>query len=180
MSALGKQMAHCLRHSPETYHVNMTEDGSVYVEHLALALRVTVAQLMQEVRSDDKGRFGLKKDAMGYWKVYARQGHSIAVTIPMPRIQEVILTPGIVYHGTKTKNMESILANGLVPNGRDFVHLSLEESVARTVAGRRKGETTILRVDLPSMLFEGAEVFLSENRVVLTKHVPTRFLSVKL
>lgn len=52
-------------------------------------------------------------------KIKAYYGHSI----PMKIAKEEKVPPGILYHGTARRFLNSILENGLLPKGRQYVHL---------------------------------------------------------
>ena len=87
----------------------------------------------------------------------------------------MIRPPMVLYHGTATRFLESILAKGLIPGTRHHVHLSPDPETA-TKVGQRHGEPVVLLVDAAAMHAAGAVFYLSENGVWLTTHVSPEFL----
>jgi putative RNA 2'-phosphotransferase len=81
----------------------------------------------------------------------------------------------VLYHGTATRFVGSILAEGLKPQSRQQVHLSADEATAHRV-GQRHGKPAILTVETVFMHAEGFKFFLADNGVWLTDHVPPAFL----
>ena len=85
--------------------------------------------------------------------------------------------PEILYHGTAERFVDSIMADGLKPKSRLYVHLSKDLETAVTV-GKRHGQPFVFKVKSGEMHRNGFEFFLSENGVWLTKAVPVEFLEV--
>ena len=83
--------------------------------------------------------------------------------------------PETLYHGTAQRFAASIEAQGLLPQGRLYVHLSPDEETAKKV-GRRHGEPVIYLVDAGQMYRDGYHFYLSANGVWLTKAVPALYL----
>ena len=84
--------------------------------------------------------------------------------------------PALLYRGTATRFLDSILAKGPIPGNRHQVHLSADAETAVAV-GRRHGKPVVLIVDAAAMQAEAHRFFLSDNGVWLTERVPARFLS---
>ena len=59
---------------------------------------------------------------------------------------------------------------------RQHVHLSIDVQTAKNV-GQRHGKPAVLKILAKKMYQEGFEFFISENKVWLTEHVPTRFIT---
>ena len=83
--------------------------------------------------------------------------------------------PEILYHGTAQQFAASIEAQGLLPEGRLYVHLSPNVETAEKV-DRRHGEPVIYLVDVGQMHRDGHPFYLPANGVWLTKAVPARYL----
>jgi putative RNA 2'-phosphotransferase len=81
----------------------------------------------------------------------------------------------VLYHGTATRFVESILSEGLKPQARQQVHLSLDEVTAHRV-GQRHGKPVIFKVDAARMHGQGFSFYLADNGVWLTDRVPPEFL----
>lgn len=83
--------------------------------------------------------------------------------------------PEILYHGTAQQFAASIEAQGLLSQGRLYVHLSPNAETAEKV-GRRHGEPVIYLVDAGQMHRDGHPFYLPANGVWQTKAVPARYL----
>ncbi|SFA76649.1 putative RNA 2'-phosphotransferase [Cohnella sp. OV330] len=172
---LSKLMTKILRHSPEMFGVALDpEDGSCPLNSLIEAIQaqpswswVTREDLEQVVRNSDKQRFIIEQE-----RIRARYGHSH---------DKVQYTPGdppeILYHGTNTKALPSILAEGLSPMSRQYVHLS-EGTHFATIAGSRRGELVILRVNTAVARELGISFYYAGNEVWLADRVPPSCCSV--
>lgn len=167
-----KNMSHALRHVPEGYGISLNADGTVLVSELADALNSTVQDVLHRVRDDNKGRYQLI-DRDGDLYVRALHGHTIPVEVEMERIAR----PGLMFHGTKVYNVDSIMQQGILRGARNYVHLSTIVANAVDVADRRAGDTVILLVDGDALVEAGHEVFLTATGIYLTKHVPVDFIT---
>jgi len=83
--------------------------------------------------------------------------------------------PPRLYHGTATRFLDSIRAEGLRKGERHHVHLSADEETARRV-GQRHGKPAILAINAFAMAADGREFFLSDNSVWLTDAVPPHYI----
>jgi putative RNA 2'-phosphotransferase len=122
------------------------------------------------VETNSKKRFAFSPDKR---KIRASQGHSIDVDLGY----EPRTPPEILYHGTATNHIGSILKSGLNKRKRTHVHLSPDKDTAIKV-GQRHGKAVILEVAAGQMHAAGHLFFLSENEVWLTDAVPAAFLII--
>lgn len=128
-------------------------------------------ELLDEiVATNNKQRFEYSADGK---KIRARQGHSINVDVELREMTP----PDVLYHGTATRFLESIYAEGLVHGNRLYVHLSADEATAINV-GKRHGTPFVIKIDCRKMLADGCKFYLSNNGVWLTKQVlPEYFIN---
>jgi putative RNA 2'-phosphotransferase len=82
-----------------------------------------------------------------------------------------------LFHGTVSKFLDAILAEGLLKMARHDVHLSADYETA-TKVGQRRGKPVILEIDSAQMAADGSTFRVSENGVWLTDHVPPQYLRV--
>ena len=162
-----------LRHKPESIDLILDENGWVEVATLLEksgkhGVNITPENLVLIVETNDKKRFSFSSDKT---KIRANQGHSIDVDLQL----SAAIPPALLFHGTATKNIDSIKENGLTKGNRHHVHLSSDEETAMSV-GRRYGKPVLVRIDTEKMLAEGFEFFRSENGVWLVDHVPAVFI----
>ncbi len=162
-----------LRHKPQVIGLELDEAGWVSVTELlekaaAAGRPMTRAHLQAVVRENDKRRFEM--DSVGA-RIRAVQGHSIPVALGY----EPANPPPRLYHGTATRFLDSIRREGLTSQGRNFVHLSGDETTAWQV-GRRHGRPVLLVVRAEEMVREGRRFFQAANGVWLTAHVPPAYI----
>ncbi len=168
-----KLLSLVLRHDPGAVGLELDDAGWVAVEDLLSALQqrhlaVSRDVLDQIVEQNDKRRFTFSPDGL---RIRASQGHSVAVDLEL----RPVVPPGLLFHGTAGRFLESIRRQGLLPGARNHVHLSAQESTARDV-GQRHGRPVVLVIDAGGMHAEGHEFFLSANDVWLVAAVPRQFL----
>src|ERR1700751_2971828 len=111
-----------LRHQPELIGLELDQNGWASVDALIKkandhGLPLDSEVLNYIVDTNGKKRFAFNDNLD---KIRASQGHSIEIdlgyTARMP--------PEILYHGTSTKNADSILKSGIQKRSRHHVHLS--------------------------------------------------------
>ena len=169
---MGKRLAFLLRHDKEALMLGkIDEHGWRKVEELEV-MGFTRGLLDEIVATNNKQRFEYSDDGK---KIRARQGHSINVDVELAETTP----PDVLYHGTATRFLESIYAEGLVHGNRLYVHLSADEATAINV-GKRHGTPFVIKIDCRKMLADGCKFYLSNNGVWLTKQVlPEYFIDSK-
>ena len=171
---LSKFISLILRHKPESIGITLDEHGWADVHELIDGINATgkhrldMTSLEEIVRMDEKQRYSFNEDKS---LIRANQGHSIPVDVELKECTP----PDILYHGTGEKYVASIDAQGLIPKGRLYVHMSADTDTARNV-GSRHGKPVIYEIDCRSMAADGYKFYLSENHVWLTKSVPACYL----
>lgn len=169
-----KYISLILRHKPETIGISLDEHGWASVEELIAGVNKThhldMETLERIVAEDEKQRYSFNEDKS---LIRANQGHSIPVDVELP----VVMPPAVLYHGTGSKYMESIDAQGLIPKSRLYVHLSGDVETAKKV-GQRHGKPIIYTIDAAAMHTDGYIFYKSVNGVWLTKAVPRKYLSL--
>jgi putative RNA 2'-phosphotransferase len=171
---ISKFLSYVLRHAPESIGLGLDANGWADVDELLAKAtnagrRIDLDTLRAVVAESDKQRFTLSEDGR---RIRAAQGHSVAVDLDLAPSEP----PPLLYHGTATRNLAAIRAEGLKPGRRQQVHLSLDPETARKV-GARHGSPTVLTVDAAAMHRDGHAFFRADNGVWLTDSVPVRFLS---
>ncbi|WP_315783627.1 MULTISPECIES: RNA 2'-phosphotransferase [unclassified Bradyrhizobium] len=172
---LSKFLSLVLRHQPDAIGLVLDAQGWAIIDDLiaraaAAGTVLSRADLEQVVATSDKKRFTVSQDGQ---RIRAAQGHSVAVELGLTPREP----PAVLYHGTATRFVEAIMAEGLRPQSRQQVHLSLDEATAVNV-GRRHGDPIVLRVDAAAMHRDRLKFFVADNGVWLTDHVPPEYLSV--
>lgn len=159
-----------LRHNPAEAHITLDEYGWADVKMLCKNLNITQDDLNQVV--DNNTRFIYNDDKT---KIKAAHGHSVPIkytTIKTP--------PKFLYHGTADRFVDSIMKQGLLPQSRAVVHMSVSAEVARKIAARHTGgsetKTVILIIDAEQMWLDGFTFYESEDGVWLADRVPPKYI----
>lgn len=171
---LSRLLSYVLRHRPDAIGATLTPDGWIAIDELiarsaAAGTPFARDELLDVVARDDKRRYTLSPDGQ---RIRAAQGHSIAVTLELPALQP----PDVLYHGTATRFVASIMADGLRPQSRQHVHLSANHDTAIKV-GQRHGKPVVLRIDAARMHAQGFVFRQADNGVWLTDRVPPDFIA---
>ena len=172
LKSTSKFLSLILRHKPEAVGITLDEHGWANVEELITGVQKTRPLdrklLEQIVATDEKQRYSFNED---HTLIRANQGHSIPVDVELP----VVEPPESLFHGTGEKYSASIDAQGLLPRGRLYVHLSDDMETARKV-GARHGKPVIYQVRSGQMARDGIIFYRSVNGVWLTETVPPQYL----
>lgn len=170
---ISKFLSLILRHSPETIHLKLDENGWADVEELITKSNknrksLDFETLQYVVETNDKKRFAFNEDLT---KIRANQGHSITIDLEL----QPQTPPDELYHGTVAKFMDAILKDGLQKMSRQHVHLSKDKETAIKV-GSRRGAAIILKINTHQMVNDGYLFYCSENGVWLTDEVPPKYI----
>ncbi len=173
---ISKRLSLILRHKPESIGITLDENGWTDVDDLLEALnrngaRLTLEILETIVAENPKKRFEFDGSRT---LIRARQGHSIEIDLGY----NATTPPDLLYHGTAERFLESILSEGLTKQQRHHVHMSTDIPLMLEVA-RRRGKAALLEINAKQMQQDGHEFFVTENKVWLTDHVPTQYLTQK-
>ena len=173
-TSLSKFLSFVLRHQPEKIGLTMDNQGwanisELLVKSAAHDMVFTREQLQAVVDNSDKQRFAISADGLC---IRAQQGHSTA-QVDLTLVAQT--PPEYLFHGTASRFMDNIRAQGLLPQSRHHVHLSSNIATA-TQVGERHGKVVVLTIAAAKMQAAGHEFYLSGNGVWLCKHVPTAFI----
>ena len=171
---LSKEISYALRHAPWEYELEMDEEGWVPVEQLLDALHrsekwanICEADLKEMIEKSEKKRHELKGG-----KIRAFYGHSI----PMKILKEDKMPPDVLYHGTARRFLESINENGLLPQSRQYVHLSQDIETAENVGRRHDDKPCILYIDAKVAWDDGIKFYYGNEKVWLADIIPSRYI----
>lgn len=166
-----------LRHQPEAANITLDDAGWASVDELLLGCAragqpLTRDQLDHIVATNEKKRFEFSPDGS---RIRASQGHSVEVALDYsPQTP-----PELLYHGTASRFLDSIRAEGLQKMARHHVHLSASADTALQV-GTRHGKPVLLTIRARDMHSAGFAFFLSTNGVWLTESVSAQFIEFPL
>lgn len=141
--ALSKAMSYTLRHDES---VPLDSNGWISIEQLldevseSISKQVSSKMVKGVVELSDKERYEVKNS-----DIRALYGHSVNVSINNDT--EEFDTDLDLYHGTAVSNVTSIKENGLLPQGRDKVHLTTDFDTACETGRRHSEDIVILHID---------------------------------
>ncbi len=174
LDKLSKEISYALRHAPWEYELEMNEEGWVPMAQLLDALRreakwegISAADVEEMIEQSSKKRFEIKDG-----RIRAFYGHSF----PMKIQKEEKEPPAVLYHGTARRFLTSIMENGLLPQERQYVHLSQDVETAEIVGKRHDGRPCILAIDAKRAWEEGVKFYLGNEKVWLADSVPGRYI----
>jgi putative RNA 2'-phosphotransferase len=173
---LSKLASYALRHRPDLFGLHPDAEGRVTIEDFLRAARaaggaltnVTAEDLAETIAKADKQRHELTAHS-----IRALYGHSLAETIAKPPADP----PETLFHGTSPAAWARIRSEGLQPMSRQYVHLSVDQAMARQVGGRRGPEVVILAVQAAAASRSGIAFRVGNDRVWLADPIPPQFLS---
>lgn len=172
---LSRVISHALRHEPWVYELELDEEGWVAVETLLIALRETdpawaslgQADLQRMIDTSSKRRHEMKEQ-----RIRALYGHSI----PGRLAKRLGNPPERLFHGTSPESLPAIEEKGLLPMGRQYVHLSSDFATARQVGRRKSKHPIVLSVRSREAASAGIPFFVGNELVWLAESIPPAFI----
>ncbi len=177
VAALSKILSHALRHAPWQYELELDAQGWVDVGQLLESLRservdwqqLDESDLIRMIESSEKRRHEIENG-----RIRAIYGHSI----PQKLSFHPSSPPKMLFHGTSPIFVESIKQHGLKPMNRQYVHLSVDEAMAKEVGRRKSKEAVILRVNATVAFQMGVAFYECNDKVWLADFVPSEFIEI--
>lgn len=174
LTETSKFLSYVLRHEPQSIGLSLDTEGWASVDALIAAAaqhgRTLDRPLIEQVvATSEKKRFSLSADGSSIRAVQGHSTDSVAISF------EERVPPAVLYHGTATRFLESIRAQGLLPGSRHHVHLAEDVQTATSV-GQRYGKPVVLTIAASAMHEQGFKFFQAENGVWLTARVQPIFL----
>lgn len=173
---LSRAVSRALRHEPWLYELELDEEGWAPVDQLIAALRekggdweaVDRAALERMIATGAKRRHEFDGD-----RIRALYGHSVPGRIHCRQATP----PARLFHGTAPETWVEIQAHGLLPMGRQFVHLSVDRETATSVGRRKSADPTILTIDALAAASAGTAFYEGNELVWLADCIPARFIA---
>ena len=171
---LSKEVSYALRHAPWEYELELDEYGWVEIEQLLDSFKSSAEWQKLDINSfyamiehSDK-----KRHEIADGKIRALYGHSVTEKI----LKEPKAPPEILYHGTAKCFIPAIKENGLSPQKRQYVHLSVDTQTALQVGKRRDNEPKLLAIKALEAWNEGIKFYLGNDNVWLADVVPSKYI----
>lgn len=175
LNQLSKVVSHALRHEPHCYNLKLDIDGWVNLSDLILSLKdkdfpnIKEEDIILMIEQAQKKRHEIING-----KIRACYGHSLDGKI----YKQVECPPVILYHGTISSNLKSILDKGLLPMNRQYVHLSMDKQTAKNVANRKKEEICILTVMAREAFGDGVFFYKEDSGIWLSEQILPKYIKL--
>lgn len=176
LEELSREISYALRHAPWEYELEMDEEGWTPIEQLLDALHrddkwknICEADLSKMIERSVKKRHEIVDG-----RIRAFYGHSI----PMKILKEEKIPPNVLYHGTARRFVQSIIENGLLPQSRQYVHLSQDVETAENVGKRHDNMPCILIITAKKAWDEGIKFYMGNEKVWLADMIPSKYIEI--
>tara|TARA_Y100000588_G_scaffold294852_1_gene314851 strand:- start:5527 stop:6165 length:639 start_codon:yes stop_codon:yes gene_type:complete len=168
---VSKMLSLMLRHRPQEFDVQVDAHGFADLEEVVRALqgrdeRISASDVENVVNATEKQRFEIVEG-----RIRARYGHSFAIDLG----QDPFEPPESLYKGAPSKHLDRILADGLTPGDRQYVHLSYDADIAGQLG---RDTDTVIRVYALEAHANGV-AFYDCGPTVLAREVPATYLVVE-
>ena len=171
----GRIMAGILRHFPDRFELEMTQQGWVEVDEFIDAIKdrrggfsyLTIKHIKAVVDTDSKGRYQFKNN-----RIRATYAHSIDLDLDLP-------TEGVpehLYFACSEEDAEDYMENGLFPEDRMMVHLSATRLNALEAGRHIIGKPVVLMVDIRGAEEGDNKIMKAGTTVFVTKEVVGKHL----
>jgi putative RNA 2'-phosphotransferase len=170
---ISKLLSLMLRHKPEQFQLDLDAQGYALLDDVVEAARqkfedVTREEILEVIDGQEKRRFEIRND-----RVRARYGHSFPIDLGL----DPIAPPEFLYFATVPAQVRVIVADGLKPGDRQYVHLSLSVEVASEVAKNRTETPVVFRISAQEAAKTGI-AFYDRTPVFLAREIPPQFIEM--
>jgi len=167
-------IAFALRHGPERFDIDLDDEGWTSLEELIFAIRFVhydwtyLDETAVRAAINGMDRFEIREN-----RICAVYGHSIELAALPP----IAAPPEVLFHGTASGNVPSILQTGISRMRRRFAHFSTDyEWVVQFLCD--KPEWTIFAVNTCSASAAGVVFRKANHHVWLADWIDPRFLLI--
>jgi putative RNA 2'-phosphotransferase len=188
---LSKLLSYSLRHNPDEFGIELDNNGWTNLNDLIESISakeeyfigLSFYDISLMIDHSEKKRHELEvvkkeheKKWLGTsyeWKIRAKYGHSINNKVNYG-ISE---PPTILYHGTDSQVLNSIMKYGLDPMARQYVHLTTDRKTAKEVGLRKSQDMIVLEVMAKEAYKEGQKFYKVDQNIWLTDKLKSRFVT---
>lgn len=163
-----KKLVYALRHSPQTFGLQLDSEGWADLQAFLNAMGITRDKLDSIIANMDKKRLEIAGD-----KIRAFYGHSFPNKVQKIESQP----PDILYHGTSSFVAHVIGKEGIKPMDRQYVHLSTKPQTAEIVGKRRDNNPVILKINAKKAFQDGIKFYFGNEDVWLADFIPPEYIS---
>lgn len=174
---MSKVISHALRHEPWLYELELDKSGWVLLDQLLQALR-GYSEYSMLTRADIElmiGSLSKKRHEISGNRIRAIYGHSVAGKFHV----DAAVPSENLYHGTLPTLLDSIKEKGLLPMGRQYVHLSRLPGDAELVGKRKSRSPVILIIEAVQASTHGIRFYKVNENIWLSDAIPAIFIHMK-
>jgi putative RNA 2'-phosphotransferase len=177
LNNLSRAVSRALRHEPWLYELELDEEGWADVGTLLMGLRQEYSgwsRLAETDLAEMIHKSSKQRHEMSNGRIRALYGHSFP-----GRLQKVPgVPPAQLFHGTAPASESRIRESGLLPMGRQYVHLSIDWDTAAAVGRRKSPDPIVLLVRAKGAWQTGVPFYIGNEKVWLADRVAPQFIDV--
>ncbi|HEL2072756.1 TPA: RNA 2'-phosphotransferase, partial [Streptococcus suis] len=164
------------RHATDKYHLKRDTSGWVPLSDFiaVLNLHFEWCNLSENDIESMIIQSNKKRHEIVSGKIRAIYGHSIGEKIEYEESEP----PLFLYHGTVSKNIDSIIERGLLKRSRQYVHLSNDIETASRVAARYDSDIAILKINSKIAWREGIKFYHPQDMIWLADFIPSKYFTI--
>jgi putative RNA 2'-phosphotransferase len=169
-------ISYALRHAPQEFGLVLDDEGWADLHCLVNCLGkdhgfigLAESDIYRMVETSAK-----KRHELAAGKIRAVYGHSVITKIK----REQAIPPNILFHGTARKFVQSISRVGLIPKGRQQVHLSANIETAEIVGKRRDSVPAVFIVYSLQAHKDGIAFYSAADEIWLADCIPAKYIKL--
>lgn len=170
---LSRFLALILRHKPESVGLTLDPAGFVDIATMVAALATqpgwswVSADAVHHLAQQDGRRYEVVEN-----RIRARYGHTVAIDTPgAPAVP-----PEWLYYGVPPASVDRLRVEGLHPQDRQFVHLSVTRQEALAIARRHDTDALVITILGRQASSSGVAFFQASAGIYLARAIPPQFL----
>lgn len=171
---LSKTLSHALRHEPKKYNIVLDNEGWADISMLLNSLKLQnkwkdlcVSDIVKVADTGYKKRFEIQA-----LKIRALYGHSSKNSVDKVASEP----PEFLMHGTARDNIDSIKKIGLIPKGRQYVHLTEDFKIAKKVALRYDENPVLIRIYSKQAYIDGVKFYFGHEDIWLSDPIALKYI----
>jgi putative RNA 2'-phosphotransferase len=176
---LSRFLALVLRHRAPHFNLEMNDEGFVYVDDLLDVIDerqpsldwVEFEHIEALTKTEGRKRFEVRGD-----QVRATYGHSFKRPIHYQPIEP----PENLYVGLSKTRVPEVRMRGLLPLGRQYVHLSEDYNEALEVGRHQGDDATVITVHSGEAHHAGIPFYKPTNGIYLASRIAPEFMDLEI
>lgn len=178
---LSRFLALVLRHRAPSFDLEMDDEGFVHIDDLldliddrqpALSwVEDEHLEALTKAQPQGRHRFEIRDD-----KIRATYGHSFRRPIQYPETKP----PEKLYVGVTKSKLPILRSKGLLPAGRQYVHLSEEYAEAEKVASHQGEDSTVVTVKAAEAAAAGISFHRPTDGIFLVHKLPPEYMELEM